>query len=386
MKSKYKKILLSVLSVCLVAVSVFLPTSKVFASNEHTVPGESFTVDVTFNFSYELGFDNTNVMIPPNHDNINNGTSNVAISYFYQYSGSKSILTTSSNVYAYRISISQPLNGFSSNNSMVLEQRYCFGSLDELQNVNVTYGNTPSATNYSSVWYVNNYQVTTLYMAVMNSLYSMTVDGTPLLPTVGLNTTVRLTITPFTVEDLTKDIYEELLQSNVNDSAIIEKLDDIYSSSSSANTKLQQIYNIATTLNTNTVEIKNLLSIANGYLLDIKNEELKQTSWLQKIWESLQRLINPNDEENDKIDEFDSESNRVDSELDDVLTDMESVPKPDVDSSIGFLEDIESIGSYYNSTPIGACLLFISYNPISATFLFINATFALVAYLFFGKR
>lgn len=149
-------------------------------------------------------------------------------------------------------------------------------------------------------------------------------------------------------------IYSELVQANVNDVTMINKLNQIYNSVDTVESKLQQ-------------------------LIDLQEES---NTWLEKIWNSIQEFLTPDEEDVEESDKLESETNDKTDKLDD-LNEQNKTDKVDVDSATNSVEenvDFDSISTFSN------IFVYITENEYVLQMLLLVFSVALVSYVLFGKK
>lgn len=149
-------------------------------------------------------------------------------------------------------------------------------------------------------------------------------------------------------------IYSELLEANANDQTMINKINQIYNSVDTVESKLEQ-------------------------LIDLQKET---NNWLQKIWNSIQEFLTPDDKDKEESDKLESETNDKTDKLDD-LNEQNKTDKVDVDNASDSVDenvDLESIGTVNN------IFVYITENEYILQMLLMVFSVALVAYVLFGKK
>ena len=115
---------------------------------------------------------------------------------------------------------------------------------------------------------------------------------------------------------------------------------------------------------------------------EILNEQKKQTSWLERIWDSIQEFFNPSEEEKTESEQFESETTDKSDEIGGLVEDSKT-EKPDVDD---MSDSIDSNLDMTSANEYGAVLLNITENEYILQMLLIVVTVAIIAYVLFGKR
>lgn len=117
-------------------------------------------------------------------------------------------------------------------------------------------------------------------------------------------------------------------------------------------------------------------------LNDILEEEKKQTSWLEKIWNSLQEFFGTSDDEKQKGEDFKENSQSQNDELGDLITESE-VEKPDVDD---IMDDIDSNVDLNSINTFGDFLAVIWENEYVTNCLLMVGVMLIMGYVLFGKK
>lgn len=162
---------------------------------------------------------------------------------------------------------------------------------------------------------------------------------------------------------------------NTKLNAILNSLSNIDGDTSTIINKLQDIYN-------QDVSINSKLSAMNTLLNEIKSEQKQTNTWLEKIWNSIQEILNPNEESKEESDKLESETNDKTDKLDD-LNEQNKTDKTDIDSAANSVDeniDLDSIDHY------GKVLSVITENQYILQILLLVFSVALVAYVLFGKK
>ena len=210
---------------------------------------------------------------------------------------------------------------------------------------------------------------------------------------VMIQTSISNSAVPFTVyyapdksTQLLMDVYDMLstmnTQQHLDSYSLWMKLIDILSE---CETIEEQIEKTNGFLSDNQAELEkanyNLGEILKR-LNNILDEQKTQTSWLKKIWESIQKLISPEDKDSEKTDEMQSSANDKTNQLND-LNEQNKTDKTDIDDASNSVDeniDLESVDNY------GSILSVITGNTYVVQMLLIVFSFVLIAYVLFGKK
>lgn len=176
-----------------------------------------------------------------------------------------------------------------------------------------------------------------------------------------------------------RDVWDLIHATYYQNEEIISELETLYSLQSN---RLSQVVSWLETINGNATLIDNKLYQLIQKGNEILEEERKQTTWLEKIWNSIQEFFNPSEEEKTDSEQFDSETTEKSDEIGGLVEESKT-EKPDVEdmsNSIDSNLDMTSANEY------GAVLLNITENEYILQMLLIVVTVAIIAYVLFGKR
>lgn len=129
-------------------------------------------------------------------------------------------------------------------------------------------------------------------------------------------------------------------------------------------------------------EIKDELQGIYDKLDEILEEEKKQTSWLEKIWNSIQEFINPDEEQKEQSDAIKDKTNEQSNELKD-LTEQSKTEQVDIGQASATVDsaiDGNAMANY------GVMLQIFTNNDYIFKCLLLTITISLVAFVIFGKR
>lgn len=164
-----------------------------------------------------------------------------------------------------------------------------------------------------------------------------------------------------------------------DDKTIVEKISEVKTSIISLNSNITaQLNNIISKLGY-TNECLDELKVLYEQLIE---EQKKTNTWLEKIWDSIQEFLNPDEESKEESDKLESESNDKTDKLDD-LNEQNKTDKTDIDSAANSVDeniDLDSIDNY------GHVLSVITENQYILQILLLVFSVALVAYVLFGKK
>ena len=185
---------------------------------------------------------------------------------------------------------------------------------------------------------------------------------------------------------LMQDVLEMLqtinTQSHLDSHNIWMELVSILDSVDGVENQLSSVINYLKSIDDELVGIKDELEKIYAKADEILEEEKKQTTWLEKIWNSIQEFLNPDEEDKEESDKLQSESNDKTDKLDD-LNEQNKTDKTDIDDASNSVDenvDLESIDNY------GKVLATITENQYILQILLLVFSVALVAYVLFGKK
>ena len=297
---KYSQKALCVLSACVCFImAVFYPFEE-FRASESTVP--SSTISYTNGFSYTASsitpaMASNNFLVEKNmvtYDMFDTVTDS-EMAHFTEFDfalGTLNFMTSSSEVYAYKIICTNSLTKLSYNG--VSRIYTVLGNNSEIAYGKGAYVGTVWNGANSPVWYINNYNNIPLFISYNARVVFWENDNARSVNNATIAGTLSMSIVPYTVDDLTDEIYETLTSIYATDTQMLTYLKNIYSSVDTVETKLQNLYNIANSqlsylkeIDTNTDELESLMAVCNSLLEDIKTELEEQTTWLEKIYNAI---------------------------------------------------------------------------------------------------
>lgn len=294
---KYSKKILCMLSAGMFFVmAVFYPFEEFRAE---TVLDSGSGTQVNLSYVYN----NSNIGALDSQFNIFPGTIDLGqysdadrYTFFYYSPRSYTVFKTSSDYYAYRV-IVHFSNIRSSSSFNCHSFKFMLGNLDEQFSLD---GVWCEAQGYNNYWYVTDFSDNIdIHLSPIYVLYEYYVEDQAgalnwSYPAVSLDCDVSVIYVPYTVNDLTDEIYSTLQNVYSTNQSMLTKLEQIYTSVDIVETKLQSLVNIAQQIETNTDELEGyvnelegLLFTCNSYLASIKTELENQTSWLEGIWYTL---------------------------------------------------------------------------------------------------
>lgn len=157
------------------------------------------------------------------------------------------------------------------------------------------------------------------------------------------------------------DLYNKLIDFEGDLSAIYSKISDIYNQNITIQQKIELL-----------IELEE----------DILVQEKEQTSWLEKIWNSIQEFINPKSADEEAANDFNAESEAQKNEIDS-LNQQNQTEKVDVNSATS---QVDSNINYDNMAEYGGVLATITNNNYVLQMILIVVSVAIIAYVLFGKR
>lgn len=160
---------------------------------------------------------------------------------------------------------------------------------------------------------------------------------------------------------------------------IVTELDDIESLLTTIASRVGLINSKMDKVNTALTNIYNKIT---SYFPDILNELEEQTSWLEKIWNSIQEFFTPDEKDKEESDKLKEETTDKSDALND-LNEQNKTDKTDIDGASNSVDenvDLDSIDNY------GKVLAVITENQYILQILLLVFSVALVAYVLFGKK
>lgn len=181
---------------------------------------------------------------------------------------------------------------------------------------------------------------------------------------------------------LLNDILYTLAHTHNVDVDILNKINSIFSSVDGLENQLSSIINYLKSIDSELDSIKSELQEIYDKADEILNEEKEQTTWLGKIWQSIQEFITPKNDDKQKTDDFNSESESQKNEIDD-LNAQNRTNQIDVDSASS---QVDANINYDNMAQYGGVLATITNNNYVLQMILIVVSVAIIAYVLFGKR
>lgn len=277
-----------------------------------------------------------------------NGNHQMFLTYTYNVHGATNFLTTSEDVYGYKIQFTE--NNMSLSSTNVTMSRFVVGNYSDILKMNrdAFYLSNPVGNGWtSSCWVVNDGKIMDICIGVLTRSFEIGYYNSSgdyeqqYFPYFDYSSFVHfIEITPYTKDEMHEEILAELKQSNANDAVVIEQLESILA----------------------------------------KTEETN--SWLEKIWNSIQEFFTPKDEDKDSSDKFKEDSAEQGEVIDDLNEEnkVEKIDPDDLDATIDENIDIEDMSDF------SGVLALITNDKYVLQMLLIALTLIIVAYVFYGKR
>lgn len=378
---KYSQRFLCILSSCVCFImAVFYPFEEFRADESLKVNGTLAAYEFVFDVSYpNFGSDTGNTSIPNRttvsfFDHPAGFVETIETTQFYRYLYGKSLFVSKNTVYAYKFD-------FGGRASFNLEQTeqigYMIGTSSDMENLSGTF--VPweySISNSDTFWYVTNYQDVTLYAYLYGLFYEESHTSSEgqytNYPSVTGTVNYGIRVTPYTVDDLTDEIYATLNDIYATDTQMLTQLENIYNSVDTVETKLQNLYNIANSqlsylkeIDANTDELESLMKVCNSYLANIQSELEEQTTWLEKIYNAIIEFLGLEGEESmeempsDDMNDLTVQKDELlgDASTDDLASDL--TVSIDTDSN-SFIWDVINDFVTANSTVFGGFISILS--------------------------
>lgn len=390
-RDKGNRILCLVFAFMLLAVALF--QSCDYLASDGASVSASFTKDISISTSAG-GLDeyDTNVMVAPS----GYPYADYDVNNIFFYCGNLVTLSDygmymrSPDVYAYKISFT-PVSYSASFSANCIEMRYMVGGHGDFADLSGEYSGVIGASSgaVAEIYYVNDFKSQYLSIAPVVMCSCQHSDTSDASVAFSVNADYTIKITEYTLEDYTDVILEDILTELEAHGDLTEELNTMLEEALYANGQpiADIVSNISSALSSITYSylkpMKVSLSNIETTLNSMYEEEQKQTTWLEKIWNSIQEFFNPSEDEQSKVDAFNSESVEQSSELDSIVNDLDKLDKPDADvikPDIG--SQLPTDDDNYIDV-IFSCI-YIFNSPV--TMLTLVFMFGLIGYVLFGKR
>lgn len=306
------------------------------------------------------------------------------------YSAGLLVQYGSSDVYAYKVDYTISLTSSTLENVLYVYGSY--GSYDDIVGGKGSNMGPISNGRTSSIWYVNDYSELPMFVGLIVRVAYWDNANASAVCKYSQVGSIKVTVTPYVIDDLTDEIYTTLTNIYATDTQMLTYLKNIYTSVDTVETKLQNLYNIANSqlsylkeIDANTDELESLMGVCNSLLEDIKTELEEQTTWLEKIWNTLVEFFTPSDDEQTKVDDFNSNSSEQSGELNDYNQELDNVQKPTVEDSSNVADNIEQFIPSEDNFVVMA-LSIIMENQYIFSGVMCSVLMCFVAYVLYGKR
>lgn len=146
--------------------------------------------------------------------------------------------------------------------------------------------------------------------------------------------------------------------------------------------QLTSVINYLKSVDDKLPDIQDKLNDIYDKLDDILEEEKKQTSWLEKIWNSIQEFFTPDEKDKETTDKLEEQSKEQSSQLDE-LNKQNQTEKLDPSTSSGSVDanvDTNAITNY------GTVLQVVTNHDYVLRSMLLVVSVGLVAYVLFGKK
>lgn len=181
---------------------------------------------------------------------------------------------------------------------------------------------------------------------------------------------------------LLQDIFNVLNETAGVHADIYNVVYDIYNSVDSVEGKLASVVTYLQSVDSKLSSISTQLSSIYSRAGEILAEEKEQTTWLEKIWNSIQEFLAPDAEDKETTDQFKEDSSTQSDKMNE-LNQQNKTDKVDVGSASSDVDaniDFESVGNY------GGVLAVITENEYILQMMLVVVAISLVAYVLFGKK
>lgn len=174
-----------------------------------------------------------------------------------------------------------------------------------------------------------------------------------------------------------------LLENNyLLDSSILSTVQSILLSANTVETQLEAVITYLRVISNQIVFIADDLEEIYDKADEILTEQKKSNSWLQNIWESIQKFFSPDDDDKQKTDDYNNKSDSQKNEMDELNKDNQ-VDTPDIDDSSNAVDeniDYDSMDEY------SGVLAVIVNNKFVIQMILISVSIVIIGYVLFGKR
>lgn len=184
-------------------------------------------------------------------------------------------------------------------------------------------------------------------------------------------------------------IYRELTEMYAQNEDIIEDLNNIWYKQQIAEARLntlveyiQKNYERLATIDANIIQLTKQIGLIIDSLDSIEEELTTQTSWLDKIWQSLQELLNLNSEKQEEQEQVNNSANNSIGQLGDLSNDL-NFDKPDINDinvNVNTYIPQEYIDDY------STLLKVFTNHTVIKDMLLVAFTICVISYTMFGKR
>lgn len=196
--------------------------------------------------------------------------------------------------------------------------------------------------------------------------------------------------TVYYTEDESAELLYEVIDklSLLNSQQILDshslwvKLNDILSSSLSMDEKIVDILDYLESIEDELIGFSEDLDYLKKRADRIVDLQKDTNTWLEKIWNSIQEFFTPDEEDEKESSKLESETNDKTDKLDG-LNEQNKTDKTDINNASGSVDeniDLDSVDNY------GSVLSVVTGNTYVLQLLLIVFSFALVAYVLFGKK
>lgn len=181
---------------------------------------------------------------------------------------------------------------------------------------------------------------------------------------------------------LMRDVIDLLQSDMISDINIRNTLNSILNSVDGLENQLTSVVNYLKSVDSKLTNIQEELEDIYSRLDEILEEEKKQTSWLEKIWNSIQEFFTPDEKDKETTDKLEEQSKEQSSQLDE-LNKQNQTEKLDPSTSSGSVDanvDTNAITNY------GTVLQVVTNHDYVLRSMLLVVSVGLVAYVLFGKK
>lgn len=219
-----------------------------------------------------------------------------------------------------------------------------------------------------------------IYSAILSSNTLSNTQISKLTEIVNQNTNIKQTLD--SILSYTMSCYNELIESNDLSQQQLNKINDVLTSVLTIQGEVNKMNATLDMINTWCQSANEKLQWIGNNLQVVISQQQETNSWLNKIFDSIQRFFNSDSADKKKVDDFANNSTTQSQNINELNQQSQS-EKVDIDSASG------SVDSYIDTNAISSysgVLASFTGNPHILQFILIVLAVGLVSYVLFGKR